>query len=141
MVYERYNELKQGTDLFDGKRAVFVADEVRIDNRQVCEAMDSLDRLLPEGFDKICKMLPDDTKEYTPVVLELPMKPIQLGDCPRVEGDITEQDFVVRLQRPDGTIIEVLIPDAMPDHYTRIGQADAQQEPYGLNLVCRGHYT
>jgi len=65
---------------------------------------------------------------------------IDLSECDKVGGDISDFDFVVRCQRPDGSIISVLIPDVLPGHYTRVGQADQEQELYGLNFVCRGHY-
>jgi hypothetical protein len=68
---------------------------------------------------------------------------VDLSKCELVPSrcGVSEFDFIVRCQRPDGTLVAALIPDVLPAHYTRIGDADENQEPYGLNLVCSGHYT
>jgi len=138
MISERYSVEKQGMELADNSRIVLVPDEVRYNNREVCEAMDSVSRLTPEGFNKLCELLPERVQQYSPPVER---KVVDLKGFTRRAGDISDFDFVVDFRRPDGSIVTVLIPDVQPDHYSRVGQADAQQEPYGLNLVCRGHYT
>ena len=60
------------------------------------------------------------------------------ADC---RTDPHTRDFIVDWEHPDGNVISVLIP--IDSAYwkpasTRIG---GREEPFGLNLVCPGHYT
>ena len=61
----------------------------------------------------------------------------------KIPNDCLEDDsnFIVELQHPDGDVIRVLIP-VDSDHWTwQYRWRPGRDEPFGLNLVCSGHYT
>ena len=62
-----------------------------------------------------------------------PQETIPLVTCGR-----TEYDYIVRLQRPNGTEIEILVPIEDEARFVDVGHPSG---PFGLNLVCAGHYT
>ena len=54
--------------------------------------------------------------------------------------DDARDDYIAHLRRPDGVVIKVLIPRE-GSIYDRMADWDGVSSPYGLNLVCDGHYT
>ncbi len=73
--------------------------------------------------------------------------PVSLQSTPNWGGNVVtivsceradEYDYVVRLKRPNGVEIEILVPVADEDRFVDVGRPSG---PFGLNLVCSGHYT
>lgn len=56
------------------------------------------------------------------------MTPIDLEDC-----KTTEDDYIIEVIHPSGKTIQILIPID--------GSRIYEGNPYGLNMVCDGHYT
>lgn len=57
-----------------------------------------------------------------------------------IETEILEDDYIVHLERPDGSIVTILLPREDRDTYA--SQVVAESDiPIGLNLVTSGHYT
>ena len=84
------------------------------------------------GMEVILKFMPacGGTKDQpAPGHLKIP------ADCPRLD-----RDYVVELQYPDGEVIRVLVPaDSRYWKYQR-KRICGRNKPFGLNLVCSGHY-
>ena len=59
-----------------------------------------------------------------------------------VRQDLKSNNFVVRLRRPDGVEVSVAIPDGNDDETEKVVLEHSDDAyPFGLNMVCGGHYT
>jgi len=71
------------------------------------------------------------------------------GDCVsrlvrilRCREDDYGTDYIVDLERPDGSVVSVLIPkEGSDNHSNRVVITNDPENPFGLNLVCDGHYA
>ena len=60
-------------------------------------------------------------------------------DCMIVRQELTEDDYLLTIRRPDGSEVKVLIPrEDCSDVYVR--QCMQNNLERGLNLVTAGHY-
>lgn len=51
-------------------------------------------------------------------------------------------NYIVHLGRPDGSVVSVLIPkEGSDNHSSRVVIKNDPENPFGLNLVCDGHYS
>jgi hypothetical protein len=57
-----------------------------------------------------------------------------------VHCEHNNEDYTVTLQRPDGSLVKVLIPCEWADGFPN-ACASTSVEPFGLNCVTEGHYT
>lgn len=68
---------------------------------------------------------------------------IELTESSTILHDaFVDDNYMVEVKHPSGKVIQILIPmdpETFVDH-TRVGSRKKPDAPYGLNLVCLGHY-
>ena len=60
----------------------------------------------------------------------------------RCREDNCGTDYIVDMERPDGSVVSVMVPkEGLNNHASRVVTKNDPENPFGLNLVCDGHYS